>query len=459
MEIYQENTRENKTGIDKAILRLSIPAILSNITVPLLGICDTAVSGHLGSPAYIGGVAVGAMMINVIFWLCGFLRMGTSGLTANAFGASDIRGIFLILRRAFIIVCTISLLVIIAQMPLADLLLKIVGASDDVTGYARLYFTICIYGVPAQLSILAVSGWFIGMQNTVVPMIIAIASNIFNILLSIWLTFGIHRGFKGVALGTLSANWLGLLLALIFLAIHLRKIKGEEKAYHLSTANPDNGTQISSGTQYKWSRFIKINGNLFFRSACIMGVSMAVTTIGARLGTITLSANAVIMQFFLFFSYFMDGFAFSGEALVGRWYGTGDMKMMHRVVRHLLCWGGAVALLFFLVYIISSGAITGFITDDIIVRQEVMKYRLWIILLPPVTVAAFIFDGIFIGMTRTGAMLTATMSGVIVFAVILSVYRNNLTNNILWAAFEIYLLIRGMMLWLRYRTASYSKRY
>ncbi len=174
-----------------------------------------------------------------------------------------------------------------------------------------------------------------------------------------------------------------------------------------------------------------------------MGVSMAVTTVGARLGTVTLSANAVIMQFFLFFSYFMDGFAFSGEALVGKWYGSGNREMLNRVVRHLLLWGAGVAIAFLLIYLVAARGITDLITDNATVRAEVMHYRLWIILLPPLTVAAFIFDGIFIGMTRTGAMLAATLTGVAVFAAILLWHSAELTNDRLWAAFEIYLLIRG----------------
>lgn len=421
------------------ILRLAVPAIVNNITVPLLGLCDTAVAGHLGAASYIGAISVGAMMLNVFFWLCGFLRMGTTGLTANAFGANSApecrRVLLLSLRLALLI----SIPILIFQEPLLKLLILITSPGESVAGLSSEYFRICVWGVPAQLGIMAISGWFIGLQTTVVPMIIAIGVNVVNIGMSLLFVFLFHFGFSGIALGTLVANWVGLIVAGIWAIRAMKTLTFKDSP--------------SSSTALSLKRFFSVNGNLFFRSACIMGVSMTMTSIGARLGDVTLAANAVMMQFFIFFSYFMDGFAFAGEALTGKAAGEHNLSLLHKVVAALLRWGAGVAMAFLLIYVFAAAPITGFLTDDVPVREAVASMRLWIIFLPPLTVAAFLFDGIFIGLTRTREMLYATLAATAVFAIILFLSRHfnaPSPNAWLWTAFETYLLLRGILLGLTY---------
>lgn len=416
--------------IDKDILKLAAPAIINNVTVPLLGICDTAVSGHLGDATYLGAIAVGAMMLNVFFWLSGFLRMGTTGLTARAYGSRDWGISREIMKKSLLIAGAISFVVLLLQSPIASFLLKVISPDAAVTGLARRYFKICVWGVPAQLTIMVVSGWFIGMQNTLVPMFISIGVNVINILLSIWFAFGGGLGFIGIAYGTLTANWIGCIVAIVWSRIELRKFK----------------TNQEERTQVKWIELFSVNGNLFVRSACVMGVSLTVTAMGARLGDLTLAANAVMMQFFLFFSYFMDGFAFSGEALTGKYSGAENGKMVLTTAGHLTLWGLAMALTFFLIYFFFSGTISSLLTDNPEVLKEIERYSGWIAALPPLTVLAFVFDGIFIGLTRTGAMTIVTLVGASVFFALVFSAGKGLGNGLLWTAFELYLLLRGGLL-------------
>ncbi len=416
-------------GIDKDILRLAAPAIVNNVTVPLLGLCDTAIAGHLGGARFLGAIAVGSMMLNVFFWLSGFLRMGTTGLTANSYGARSNRGIREVLRKALTIAIIIGITVVVFQNPVNNFVARYLSPGGEVSDLATQYFRICVWGVPAQLMVMAITGWLIGLQTTTVPMGISIANNILNISFSLFLAFGADLGFRGIAIATVIANWVAALGSVVWMLFTLRRYApGDEES-----ANP-----------IRWSAFFKVNGSLFVRSACIMLVTLNVTATGARLGEEILAANAIIMQFFMFFSYFMDGFAFSGEALAGRYAGAREKGLIRKTVRHLLGWGAVMATVFFLIYRYLTPAIAGLLTDETSVVETVMKYKLWIELLPPLTVLAFIFDGIFVGLTRTGAMMWATIAGAALFFIVLHGLGAMPDNTLLWISFETYLLIRGM---------------
>ncbi|MDE5645111.1 MAG: MATE family efflux transporter [Muribaculaceae bacterium] len=430
-------TEEARPPVGRRIIRIALPAIINNITVPLLGLCDTAVAGHLGNAVFLGAMSVGAMMLNVIFWLCGFLRMGTSGLTAQAFGAGDAPLGRDILRKSLMIAALISAAAIICRMPLLALLMRVVGADPGVSELAARYFMICIWGAPAQLGMMAVSGWFIGRQNTVVPMTVAIGVNVVNIALSLLLVFGMGFGFTGIAAGTLCAGWTGLAAALLFMR---RELRAERQSRQAHRGQPQKA---------RWSRFFSLNADLFFRSACIMGVSLAMTSVGARLGETALAANAVIMQFFLFFSYFMDGFAFAAEALVGKAAGAGDMAALRSSVGALLRTGAVMALIFLIIYFGGAGTITALLTDAAEVRDTVGSLNFWVTALPVVSVAAFIFDGIFIGLASTRPLLVTTVVAAAIFFMITFMlpFPGELPEEgMLWCAFESYLLARGILL-------------
>ena len=423
---------------NKEILRLSIPAIVSNITVPLLGLCDTAISGHLGSELYLAAIAVGANMLNVIFWLFGFLRMGTTGLTATAYGRDDDDELKRVFTRSLLLGFGIGVLLLAASVPILKFMMIVIEPEPEVEALVAEYFKICIWEAPSLLGTMAISGWFVGMQTTFWPMVISISVNIINIVVSCVLVFGLHMGFEGVACGTVTANWIGFAIAL-FAAWRFREGKGlwcrKSEIFH------------------GLGRFFTVNVNLFFRSFCLIAVTLGVTAAGARLGALTLAVNAVMMQFFTFFSFFMDGFAFSAEALTGKAHGAGDLPQTRMWVRHLLLWTLGVAALFSLCYGVGTGAVTDLLTDDATVREGVRGMWLWIMLIPIVSAWAFIYDGFYIGITDTGKMLLATFLASLTFFAVafLKFCDGGLTISVgtnmhLWSAFLSYLLIRGVVL-------------
>ena len=388
------------------------------------------------------------MMLNVFFWLAGFLRMGTTGLTARSVGRGSYMQCREVLMKSLLIAGVISLIVLACQNSLLTLLLRFLAPGSDAAELAGRYFRIGVWWVPAQLTIMAVSGWFIGLQTTVIPMTIAIGTNVINIAASVLFVFGIKRGFDGIAYGTLVANWIGAIAALCWALVRLKEEKkklatkrGEEEREYDETTKME-----LKGDRIKWSEFFKVNSALFIRSACIMAVTLTVTSVGSQLGELTLAANAVIMQFFLFFSYFMDGFAFSGEALAGKFSGAGDGEMVIKTMKSLCRWGAVMALIFLALYTFGSKTMAQLITDSAEVVNKIEEYRLWIQLLPPVTVSAFIFDGLFVGLTRTRAMMWVTIAGAALFFTIL--FGSNIphTNNLLWLSFESYLFVRGAAL-------------
>lgn len=423
--------------INREIFRIAIPAIVSNITVPLLGLADTTISGHLGSEIYIAAIAVGSMMINVVLWCFGFLRSGTSGMTAQAFGANDKHQQCELYSRSMFLGLSIGLCMVILQWPLMWILLKLISAEPEVSELASDYFTIIIWGAPAMLATMAISGWFLGMQSSLYPMIIAITTNIINIGASLIAVYGLKLGFKGTAVGTCFANWFGFLLGLWL----SKKFNGGR----LPLVNWKNVCKIRGS-----GKFFRVNSDIFFRSVCIMAVSLGMTAFGAAIGSLTLAINAVMLQFFHFFSFFMDGFAFAAEALTGRSAGSNDRALMRSTGKALACWAVGMAIVFTFIYGICWLDISSFITSEQDVLQGISEYHIWLILIPAITVAAFIYDGIYIGLTATRLMLVATASGAVVFFLFNimvsasgSVYA---ANNILWISFLSYLFIRGMAL-------------
>lgn len=423
-------------AINRDIIRLSVPTIISNITIPLLGICDTAISGHLGSELFLSSIAVGSVMLNVVFWIFGFLRGGTTGLTANALGAGSQQDISKVLYRALLIAFGAGVLLIALQRPVFQGLWLVAGSDDEIKGYVQDYFTYRIWGSPALLSIIAVSGWFVGMQSTFYPMLIAIVTNILNIIFSYFLVFNFGYGFSGVAIGTLISNWLGLLIAF---GCMIWFLKG--KLIRCTLSNLLHG---------EWRRYFSVNGNLFLRSFFIICVTMGVTAAGARISTLTLAINVIVMQFFQFFSFFMDGFAYSGEAMIGFYSGERNRNMLQRCVSRLLAWTAGTAITFSLIYFIGLESLSGLLTESDTVVEGVMELLPWVGLIPIVSCWAFIYDGFYVGITDTFKMMISTLiSGLIFFGILffnLMDLAPGEKNMIIWTAFLSYLSVRGIFL-------------
>ena len=436
--------------IDREIFRLSVPTIASNVTIPLLGICDTAISGHLGSENFLAAIAVGSVMLNVVFWIFGFLRGGTTGLTANALGAKNNDEISKVLYRALAIALLAGILLICLQKPIFSGLWRVAGGSDAIKADVSDYFTIRIWGSPALLAIIAMSGWFVGMQSTFYPMLIAIATNIINIAASYLLAFPLGYGFKGVAIGTCIANWLGVLIAV---GCMLWFLKG--KFLKCSFSNFIKGD---------WWKYFSVNANLFLRSLFIICVTMGITAAGARISTLTLAINVIVMQFFQFFSFFIDGFAYSGEAMIGLRSGERNLEMMSRCAKRLLQWTFATGILFSVGYFFSLETVASLLTDSETVVEGVAGLTLWIALIPIVSCWAFIFDGFYIGVTDTYKMMISSLAGAVIFFVF--IYFGNAAfsfqldmekNQVIWSAFLCYLGVRGLYLFLMWPKTVASK--
>lgn len=420
-------------NIHRDILWLAVPSIVSNITVPLLGLVDVAIMGHIGDARFIGAIAVGSMAFNVMYWLFGFLRMGTSGLTAQAYGRASRTETALILRQGLTVALSIGLLIILLQWPLRLLVMWLMQPSPDVVWLVTPYYNICVWGAPAVLGLYALTGWFVGMQNTRIPMTIAITQNIVNILASLFFVFVLHMQVEGVALGTLVAQWTGFAMALCFLPSLTFCFSPQKMALRSLLKS------IFS------SRLFTVNRDIFLRTLCLVAVNLYFTSAGAQQGTLILAVNTLLMQLFTIFSYFMDGFAYAGEALAGRYYGAGDGTMLRRVVRRLFVWGVLMVVLFTLLYGVGGKAFLSLLTSDEAVIAASGDYFQWALLIPLCGMAAFVWDGIFIGITATRGMLVACFVAALAFFAIWLPGCESLGNHALWLALNVYLLLRGVV--------------
>ncbi len=428
---------------DRQILQIAVPSIVSNVTVPLLGLIDVAIVGHMGSAVYIGAVAVGSMIFSLVYWLFGFLRMGTSGMTAQALGRRDLDEIARILVRSAMVAAGIATLLIVLQTPLLWLMFRLIGPTEDVAPLAAAYFRIVVWGAPASLGLFSLTGWFIGMQNTRIPMAVSILQNVVNIAASLALVYGVGMKIEGVALGTVIAQYIGLLMAAGMLARHYRKIfRSRHHVWNFSGIRA----------------FFTVNRDIFLRTICLVAVNLYFTAAGARQGAVVLSANTVMLQLFLFFSYFMDGFAYAGEALGGRFYGARNVTAFRETVRRLFCWALMVTAAFTLLYVVGSMDIVRLLTDEPQVRDVARDYIWWIWLVPAAGAAAFIWDGIFVGITATRGMLASTIVATLSFGAVYLLTRDGWGNDGLWLAQVVYLAMRGILQTIWYRSRIINGR-
>ena len=443
---------------DRQILQIALPSIVSNITVPLLGMIDVAIVGHMGSPAYIGAVAVGSMIFNLVYWLFGFLRMGSSGLTSQALGRRDLTEVASILARSVFIAFSIALLLILLQIPMKWASFALIGPTADVVPFASTYFNIVIWGAPAVLGLYSMLGWFIGMQNTRFPMFISIMQNVVNILASLTLVYGFGMKIEGVAMGTVIAQYAGFIVALgLVVRYYGRLFRGGRKEEGgvrnvcrrvFSLHTPHSSLLI----------FFRINRDIFLRTLCLVAVNLYFTSAGARQGAVILSVNTVIMQLYLFFSYFMDGFAYAGEALGGKAYGARNTTAFHETLRRLWMWTLIVTTAYTLLYIIGGQWIVGLLTDEPQVIETSRDYLYWAWLIPAAGCVAFIWDGVFIGLTATRGMLVSSFLSALAFLAICHIsllfpHSSLPENHFLWLAMVIYLAMRGILqtIWYRLR--------
>lgn len=422
----------------KQVFKLALPSIISNITVPLLGIIDLTIVGHMGDVIYIGAIAIGTMIFNVLYWLFGFLRMGTSGMTSQALGRRDLTEAMRLLVRSLTISTAIAVIFILFQLPIRWMALTIMQPTEQIAEQAAIYFSICIWGAPAMLGLYGLTGWFIGMQNTRIPMLVSIFQNIVNIVASVTFVFGVGMKIQGVALGTLTAQWTGFLLALYC----WKRYYGRLAEYNWKDDLFKRSTMV---------RFFAVNRDIFIRTLFLVGVNFFFISAGSRQGAIILSVNTLLMTLFTLFSYVMDGFAYAGEALSGKYYSAANKLAFDRVYNSLFAWGAIMAVVFTLVYAVGGNGFLMLLTNEAVVVQSAEAYFWWAVMIPIVSVSAFVYDGIFIGLTATRGMLVSSMVSALVFFALYLALQAYLGNHALWLAFIVYLGLRGGIQWFLYR--------
>ena len=443
--------------INNEILKLAIPSILANITVPIVGMVDIAVAGHLtGEVAtMIGGIAIGTMLFDLLYWNFGFLRVGTGGLTAQAYGRKDDKECAKILTRALGISLAFALLLIAIQWIFVKAAFLVVDCTPEVRELASKYFYIRIWAAPATLSLMAFKGWFIGMQDSVSPMVTDFVVNGMNVLMSIVLALGIPAvggqswllrplGFTGIALGTVVAQYSGLLTAVILLlSKYLRRVFADFRLTELKG--------LFTGEETR--RFFVMNTDLFVRSLCFIAIYIGFTTISAGYGDLLLAVSSIMMKLLMIFSYFTDGFAYAGEALVGKYIGAKDKQMLRQSIRWTFIWSMAIAVIFMGIYHFAGVPMLRMMTSDAAVVEQSREYLPWLLLMPVIGCAAFTWDGIYIGATASKEIRNAMLWAVVAFVAVWGVGmlgvpagNNVIAMHILMAAYFAHLLARTIYL-------------
>jgi MATE family multidrug resistance protein len=435
-------------SLNSQILRLAIPSILANITIPLVGLVDTAIVGHIANATAIGGIAIGTMLFDLLYWNFGFLRVGTSGMTAQAFGRGDRVECARLLSQSVGIALIGAALIWLIQWLFVNLVLMLVPCSPEVASFAREYFFIRIWAAPATLSLMAFKGWFIGMQDTVSPMIIDILVNVMNMVVSYVLAVYTPMGALGVALGTVIAQFTGLTTAIILLLAKYRQLWQGLSPVRLAL----------DGQGMK--RLLSLNGNLFVRSLCFMVVYVGFTSLASKYGDVELAVSTIMMKLFMLFSYFVDGFAYAGEALVGKYIGwnqdsgvqSRNKSDISRVVRLLFAWSLGVGVLFTLIFALWSEDFYHAMTSDTTVLARLTDYTAWLIAMPIVSTLAFMWDGVYAGATAGKQIRNAMIYAAVSFVICYLATYNWLSIQGLYVAYFAHLAARVL-----YLTFSWKK--
>jgi len=420
-----------KEGMNARILKLAIPSIASSITVPLVGMVDMAIAGRLGEAACIGGIAIGAMLFDMLYWNFSFLRVGTAGLTAQAYGRRDFSDAMKVLVQAIVVAILSAGAVLLIQMPYVWGIFKVVPCSAEVEAFARIYFGMRVLAAPATLSLFALRGWFIGMQNTVYPMIIEFVVNGVNIVVSIYLALYAGMGVKGIALGTVAAQYSGLCCGVILWFVHYRKLnKYLEWKGCLHPRNLKN--------------FFTLSGNLMLRTICFLLIYSGFTILSARYGDTLLAVSTIMMKLMLLYSYIIDGFAYAGEALAGRFIGAKEPDSLRRVTRILLKWAVGIGVVSTFMYLFAGEPLLRLMTSNITVIDASVAFLPWLLVMPFFSCIAFMWDGIFIGATAARALRNVMIFSVAGFFLGYYAAEPFVGIHALWVGFTFHLLIRSL---------------
>ena len=423
---------------NRDVWRIAAPLILSNVSVPLLGMVDTGVTGHLDSPVYLGAVAIGAMIFSFLYTGMNFLRMGTTGISAQSFGADDNDGLRVALGQAVIVALLIAFGLLALQGPIGRLAMQLLGPDTVTQAYALEYFSIRVWSAPGTLVSYALIGWFIGLSNARVPLFIFLTINLTNIVLDLLFVVVLGMDVDGVALASVVAEYTGLLVGVSFAIRELKRRAGHWPMPRLINVS-------------EYAAFFSVNANLFIRTMALVFALGFVTAQGARLGPLVLAANAVLMNFQHLASFGLDGIAHAAEALVGKAVGQKRRDVLEESVRLTLKWSLIFAIGFTLAYFIAGPLVISILTDLPDVRAAAIKYLPWMVISPLVSVWCFLYDGVYVGATRAKAMRDIMLVSTFVIFLPAWYLLQPLGNHGLWLAFTIFMASRGIGMHIGYR--------
>jgi MATE family multidrug resistance protein len=426
-----------RNGPYRRIWNLSWPTILSNLTVPMLGAVDTAMMGHLPDAAYVGAVAVGAMIFSFVYWGFGFLNMGTVGFAAQARGSGDSAEIRAVVARALLVGLTLAIIILALQTPVRLGALAIIDGAPQVEQLAGAYFNIRIWDAPATLANYGLLGWLLGMQYVRTALVIQVSNNGLNIVLDLWFVLGLGWGIEGVALATVIAQYGGAVLGLAFVLRHLGVIGGKWQRAKILDARA-------------LAELFRVNRDIFLRTLAMIFAWSLLTWTGAKLGTTVLAANAILMNFQTFLAHGLDGFAHATSALVGEAVGARDRRAFRRCIAAATVMAVIVAGAYTLIYAAIGPAIIRTFTDIPDLRAFSSTYLIWVIASPLLSVWAYQLDGIFIGATRSAEMRNAMLASVALYVVAMLILPGALGNHGLWLSVMIFMVVRALTLAMYY---------
>jgi MATE family multidrug resistance protein len=417
---------------DSALWCLALPMIFSNITVPLLGLVDTAVIGHLDSPVYLGGVAIGATATSFLFMLLLFLRMSTTGLTAQALGANNPSALARALVQPLLLALGAGVSIVLLRDPLISMALHIVGGNQDVLIQAQRFLEIRWLSAPASLANLVLLGWLLGVQYARAPVILLVVGNVLNIVLDVWLVMGLHMNVQGAALATVTAEYVTFIIGLLMVkkVMGIRGISME---------------MLKQAWRGNVRRLLALNRDIMLRSLLLQVCFASVTIFGARLGSEIVAVNAVLMTLLTFTAYALDGFAYAVEAHSGQAYGAKNRGQLLEVWGAACRQAGLVALMFAVIYALFGEQIVSLLTSLPELQQQADRYLHWQIVLPVVGVWCYLLDGMFIGATRGTEMRNSMAVAALGFGLTLFTVPY-LGNHGLWLSLAVFLALRGLSL-------------
>ncbi|MDB3887325.1 MATE family efflux transporter [bacterium] len=418
--------------MNKEILRLAFPNILANLSVPLLSLVDIALMGHLNDEQYIVGIGLGVMIFNFVYWGFGFLRMGVTGMTAQEYGKGNVQESKLLLFRGLFVALLGAVLIFVSQQGILAFSLGLIDGSPLVNSSVSSYFNIRVYAAPATLAIYVFVGWFLGKQQATMAMVVTIMVNLVNVLLSYYLVKVQGMEIEGVAYGTVIAQYVGLLVSVVIYLIYFKK---EVVKISLSQV-----MQIDA-----LKKFMSVNTDIIIRTLCLIFTLSFFKIQSAHQGDLLGAANILLLEFITITAYGIDGFAFAAEAISGKYFGSKNVVLFKKAVRYCFYWGFGISVVYSLLYFFFGENILGLLTDQVNVIEEALVYMNWLILFPVLSVAAFVWDGIFIGATATKAMRN-TMLFATFFLFLPAYYLLTplMSNHGLWLAFMLFIVGRGL---------------